>query len=110
MARGDRVSPKMLVVFMGRSRILGCRMRDLLRSQWQSLRIPEQPEQGVNKWNRSEKNLSSDGGGPSQSQDAGSFHGSQPNPGMQNAMIASAYYPPCDHPCVSGTCLYTERS
>ncbi|KAJ6152465.1 hypothetical protein N7497_006784 [Penicillium chrysogenum] len=33
-------------------------------------------------------------GGPSQSQDAGSFHGSQPNPGMQNAMIASAYYPP----------------
>ncbi|KAJ5276793.1 hypothetical protein N7524_002946 [Penicillium chrysogenum] len=32
-------------------------------------------------------------GAPSQSQDAGSFHGSQPNPGMQNAMIASAYYP-----------------
>ncbi|CAG8242873.1 unnamed protein product [Penicillium nalgiovense] len=33
-------------------------------------------------------------GGPSQTQDAGSFHGSQLNPGMQNAMIASAYYPP----------------
>lgn len=33
-------------------------------------------------------------GGPSQTQDAGSFHGSQPNRGMQNEMIASAYYPP----------------
>lgn len=35
-----------------------------------------------------------DGGGQSQTQDAGSFHGSQPNRGMQNEMIASAYYPP----------------
>ncbi|KAJ5960573.1 Nucleotide-binding alpha-beta plait [Penicillium vulpinum] len=33
-------------------------------------------------------------GGPSQTQDAGSFHGLQPSRGMQNEMIASAYYPP----------------
>ncbi|KGO70405.1 Nucleotide-binding, alpha-beta plait [Penicillium italicum] len=35
-----------------------------------------------------------DKGEPSQTQDAGSFHGLQPNRGMQNEMIASAYYPP----------------
>ena len=33
-------------------------------------------------------------GGQSHTQDAGSFHGSQPNRGMQNEMIASAYYCP----------------
>lgn len=33
-------------------------------------------------------------GGPSQTQGAGSFHGSQPNRGVQNEMIASAYYSP----------------
>ncbi|KAJ5695022.1 hypothetical protein N7536_005434 [Penicillium majusculum] len=35
-----------------------------------------------------------DGEGPRQTQDAGGFHGSQPNRAMQNEMIASAYYPP----------------
>lgn len=35
-----------------------------------------------------------DGEGPRQTQDAGSFHASQPNRAMQNEMIASAYYPP----------------
>ncbi|KAG0159542.1 hypothetical protein PDIDSM_7064 [Penicillium digitatum] len=35
-----------------------------------------------------------DAGEQSQTQDAGSFHGSQPKCGMQNEMIASAYYPP----------------
>lgn len=35
-----------------------------------------------------------DEGGPSQTQDADSFHGSQPSRAMQNEMIASAYYPP----------------
>ncbi|CAI7582534.1 unnamed protein product [Penicillium crustosum] len=35
-----------------------------------------------------------DGEGSRQTQDADSFHGSQPNRAMQNEMIASAYYPP----------------
>ena len=35
-----------------------------------------------------------DGEGPRQTQDAGSFHASQPDRAMQNEMIASAYYPP----------------